>query len=89
VFSWFIYRVTNPIMRDFLMGPNNVLRVYEAILSVLAGDVFGKTPIWRSLFAFKVIYYTANIFQPRRSFKAWQQRRMNIRRVDDAALYNA
>jgi flavin-dependent dehydrogenase len=89
VFSWFIYRMTNPIMRDFLMGPNNVLRVVEAILSVLAGDVYGKTPIWRSLFAFKLIYYTANIFQPWRAYRARQQRQINIRQVDDPALYNA
>ena len=88
-FSWFIYRVTNPIMRDFLMNPNNVFRVKEAILSVLAGDVFGKTPIWRSIFVFKLIYYAANLFQPRRAIAAWKQRRFNIRRVDDPALYSA
>ncbi|UCU96227.1 NAD(P)/FAD-dependent oxidoreductase [Hydrogenophaga taeniospiralis] len=88
-FSWFIYRVTNPIMRDFLMGPRNVLRVKEAILSVLAGDVFGKTPIWRSILVFKAMYYTANILQPKRAFMAWQRRRFNIRKVDDPALYNA
>lgn len=88
-FSWFIYRVTNPIMRDFLMGPKNVFRVKEAILSVLAGDVFGRTPIWRSLLVFKAMYYVANITQPRRAFSAWQRRRFNIRKVDDPALYNA
>ncbi|MBL8387113.1 MAG: tryptophan 7-halogenase [Hydrogenophaga sp.] len=88
-FSWFIYRVTNPIMRDFLMGPRNVLRVKEAILSVLAGDVFGKTPIWRSILFFKGLYYFANITQPRRAFQAWQRRRFNIRKVDDPAVYNA
>lgn len=88
-FSWFIYRVTNPIMRDFFMYPKNVFRVKEALLSVLAGDVFGKTPIWRSLFIFKVIYYAANILQPRRAFMAWQKRRFNIRKVDDPSLYRA
>jgi flavin-dependent dehydrogenase len=88
-FSWFIYRVTNPIMRDFLMGPRNVLRVKEAILSVLAGDVFGKTPIWRSILVFKTMYYIANIIQPKRAFMAWQRRRFNIRKVDDPAMYNA
>lgn len=88
-FSWFIYRVTNPIMRDFLMGPKNVFRIKEAILSVLAGDVFGKTPIWRSILAFKALYYAANILQPRRAFLAWKRRRFNIRKVDDAAMYNA
>ena len=88
-FSWFIYRVTNPIMRDFFMGPKNVLRVKEALLSVLAGDIFGRTPIWRSVWAFKALYYLANLFQPRRAFVAWKQRRFNIRKVDDPALYNA
>ncbi len=88
-FSWFIYRITNPIMRDFFMGPRNVFRVQEALLSVLAGDVYGKTPIWRSIFIFKLMYYGANILQPRRAFMAWRQRRFNIRVVDDASLYNA
>ena len=88
-FSWFIYRVTNPIMRDFFMGPKNVFRVKEALLSVLAGDVFGKTPIWRSILVFKALYYFANFLQPRRAFKAWRMRRFNIRKVDDPALYNA
>jgi flavin-dependent dehydrogenase len=45
VFSWFIYRVTNPTMREMFMAPRNVLRAKEAVLSVLAGDIFGKTPI--------------------------------------------
>ena len=35
-------------MRDLFMGPRNLFRVKEALLSVLAGDVFGKTRFWRS-----------------------------------------
>ncbi len=89
VFSWVIYRVTNPIMRDFFMGPRNFFRVQEALLSLLAGDVFGKTPIWRSIFMFKLMYYVANLMQPRRAFMAWKKRRFNIRRVEEDALYNA
>jgi len=85
-FSWFIYRVTNPIMRDFFMYPKNIFRVKEALLSVLAGDIFGKTPIWRSIGMFKLLYYIANIIQPRRAFIGWKRRRFNIRRVDDVAL---
>jgi flavin-dependent dehydrogenase len=88
-FSWFIYRVTNPIMRDFFMGPKNIFRVKEALLSVLAGDIFGRTPIWRSVTIFKALYYLANIVQPRRAFMAWKRRRFNIRRVDDPAVSGA
>lgn len=85
-FSWFIYRVTNPIMRDFFMGPRNIFRVKEALLSTLAGDVFGGAPIGRSLLAFKALYFAANVMQPRRAFAAWRNRRANIRPVDDPAL---
>jgi flavin-dependent dehydrogenase len=88
-FSWFIYRVTNPIMRDFLMNPKNVFRVKEAILSVLAGDIFGKTPIWRSIRIFKGLYYLANMIQPKRAYFGWKRRRFNIRKVDEAVQYNA
>ena len=85
-FSWFIYRVTNPIMRDFFMYPKNIFRVKEALLSVLAGDIFGKTPIWRSIWMFKLLYYIANIIQPKRAFMGWKRRRFNIRWVDDPAM---
>ncbi len=83
-FSWFIYRITNPTMRDLFMGPSNVYRVKEALLSVLAGDIFGKTPIWRSLRLFKTIYYLASLTHLKRTLMASRQRKLNIRYVDDA-----
>jgi flavin-dependent dehydrogenase len=83
-FSWFIYRVTNPTMRDLFMSPSNIFRVQEALLSVLAGDIFGKTPIWRSLLAFKAIYYLASLANLKRTVTAWKRRKMDIRYVDDA-----
>jgi flavin-dependent dehydrogenase len=83
-FSWFIYRVTNPTMRDMFMAPRNVFRVKEALLSVLAGDIFGKTPIWRSLLVFKAIYYLASLANLKRTLMAHKKRKMNIRYVEDA-----
>lgn len=85
-FSWFIYRITNPVMREIFMNPKNIFRVKEALLSVLGGDIFGKTPIWRSIGIFKVIYYVACLLQPRMAFRGWKSRRFNIRRVDDPAM---
>lgn len=85
-FSWFIYRVTNPTMRQMFMQPKNVLRVKEALLSLLAGDIFGKTPIWRSIYALKVIYYIAALSNPRRSWMAWKKRKFNIQAVEDAEM---
>ena len=83
-FSWFIYRVTNPTMRDMFMQPRNVWRVKEALLSMLAGDIFGKTPIWRSIVAFKTIFYIGSALNFRRSWKAMRLRKANIRVVDSA-----
>ena len=84
-FSWFIYRVTNPALRDMFMGPRNIFRVKEALLSVLAGDVFGKTPIQRPLLIFKGIYYAASVLNIRRTVQAWRRRKHNIRPVDEAS----
>lgn len=81
-FSWFIYRVTNPIMRDMLMGPSNRFRVKEALLSVLAGDIFGKTPIWGSLRLLKGIYYVLSLASLKRSWRAMRQRQYNITATD-------
>lgn len=77
--SWFIYRINHPSMRDLFMGPKNLFRVKEALLSVLAGDIFGDTPIWRSVAVFKTIFYLSQARHPRRSVAAWRRRRVSIR----------
>jgi flavin-dependent dehydrogenase len=83
-FSWFIYRVTNPTMRDLFMAPRNIWRVQEALLSMLAGDIFGKTPIWRSLRVLKGIFYISSALNLKRSWQAMRLRKANIRVVDAA-----
>jgi flavin-dependent dehydrogenase len=82
-FSWFIYRVTNPTMRELFMAPRNVFRVQEALLSVLAGDIYGKTPIWTSLWMLKAIYYIDSVANLKRTLTAWKRRKLNIRYVDE------
>ena len=84
-FSWFIYRVTNPTMREFFMYPANPMRVKEALMSLLAGDIFGKTPIWGSLRIMKALYYLVSIGNLRRTVRAWKRRRENIRDVEGSA----
>jgi flavin-dependent dehydrogenase len=81
-FSWFIYRVTNPTMRNLFMGPRNLFRMQEALLSVLAGDVFGKTPIGMPLLAFKSLYYGISLLNLKRTLTAWRNRKNNIRPVE-------
>ena len=81
-FSWFIHRVTNPLIRDMFMQPKNVLRTKEGILSVLAGDIFNNPRIWPSVYAFKAVYYLSSIFSMKRAWTAMKQRAHNIRDVD-------
>ena len=83
VFSWFIYRVTNPVIRNMFMEPGNVFRAKEAVLSVLAGDIYGKTPIHIPLFIFKAIYYLSSLFTLRRTIRAWKVRKNNIQPMDE------
>jgi flavin-dependent dehydrogenase len=82
-FSWFIYRVTNPTLRNMFMAPRDIFRIKQALLSVLAGDVFGKTPIQGPLLIFKGLYYAISLLNPLRTLKAWQMRKHNIRVVGE------
>ena len=77
-FSWFIFRMTNPSMRNLFMNPANVLRAKEAVLSVLAGDVYGKSPIGPSLLFFKLAYYVGAARHWRASWQAWRARRRTL-----------
>jgi flavin-dependent dehydrogenase len=77
-FSWFIHRLTNPTMRALFLSPSNVMRVEEALLALLAGDIFGGTPIWGRLRVFKALYYVLSCFNPGRSFRAWRLHAANI-----------
>ncbi|MEP6943818.1 MAG: hydroxylase, partial [Betaproteobacteria bacterium] len=85
-FSWFIYRVTNPTMRDLFMSPGNRWRMKEAVLSLLAGDIFGKTPMWRALRKFKLVYYVVAMLNLKRSVLAWRQRKRNMLPADEAVI---
>lgn len=85
-FSWFIYRVTNPTMRDMFMGPRNVLGAKSALLSMLAGDIFGKTPIWPSIWVLKAIFYLGSLRHFKRTLEAVKRRKRNIQVVDDPNL---
>jgi flavin-dependent dehydrogenase len=56
-FSWYIYHVNRPAMQDLFMGPRNYLRIQEAMLSLLSGDVFRRSPIRWRLTLFKGLFY--------------------------------
>jgi flavin-dependent dehydrogenase len=60
-FSWFIYRMNRPALRDLFMNPRNILRLQEAMLSLLSGDVFRPSPVHRRLTLFKALYYAKTL----------------------------
>ncbi|RYF78653.1 MAG: NAD(P)/FAD-dependent oxidoreductase [Comamonadaceae bacterium] len=79
-YSWFIYRVTNPTIRDMFMHPQNTFKVKQGLMSLLGADIHHHGPAYRrSLFMFKVIYYFVSIMHPRRTFEGWKRHRTNIR----------
>jgi 2-polyprenyl-6-methoxyphenol hydroxylase-like FAD-dependent oxidoreductase len=78
VFSWFIYRVTTPGLRHLFMNPANRFRLQEALLSLLAGDIFRGTPVRSRLLAFKALYYLNSALNPKRSLMAWKKRKQSI-----------
>jgi len=83
-FSWFIYRVTNPALRELFMSPSDKLSMKKALLSVLAGDLFGNTRIKPGLYAFRAVYYLFSLANLRRSLAAMRRRAFNIR--DDSEM---
>jgi flavin-dependent dehydrogenase len=57
-FSWYIYRITTPALRDLLMASGkNVARVEEALMSLLSGDVARDSPVRFRLVIFQFFYY--------------------------------
>jgi flavin-dependent dehydrogenase len=85
-FSWFIYRMTSPTIRDMLMAPRNFCRIQEALLSLLAGDVFRPSSVHLRLLLFKAIYYLGTARGARRSLAAWRRRRQALREDREPAL---
>jgi flavin-dependent dehydrogenase len=77
-FSWMIYRMTSPVMRDLLMAPRDVFGVKRAVISFLAGDVYQPGPVRRRIYAFRAIYYISAALDWRRAWAAMKNRKRAI-----------
>lgn len=77
-FTWMIYRMPSPVMRDLIMHPREDFGVKRAVLSFLAGDVYLPGPVRRRIYAFRFIYYMSVLFNPRRAWRGWRTRKRNI-----------
>lgn len=78
IFSWFIYRINAPVIRELFINPRPG-KIKEALLSVLAGDIFRFTPFRRPIWGFKLFYYISCLGLLKPSLKAWSMRRRNLK----------
>jgi flavin-dependent dehydrogenase len=85
VFSWFIHRITSPAIRGLFMYPRNLWRMHEALLSILAGDLFRDTPVTSRMWGFKLTYYISSLFVLPQSFRTWALRRRNLKEALEKA----
>lgn len=75
--SWFIYRFTSPAMQELFMAPRGVFRIQQAIISVLAGDLFRNTPVAMPLALFKAIFYLTFALNFSRAWASYRRRRQS------------
>jgi flavin-dependent dehydrogenase len=61
--SWFIERFNAPATRWLFANPSNVLGMEQAVISMLAGDVFWTPLVARRLAVFKALYYLVALRQ--------------------------
>lgn len=55
--SWFIHRFTSPAMRKLFANPRNDWQLEQAMISMLAGDVFRDNGVHWRLRVFRLIYF--------------------------------
>ncbi len=77
-FTWMIYRMTSPIMRNLIMNPRNIFDVQRAVISFLAGDVYNSGPVRRRVMVFRGIYYLSALKHWRRAWASVVNRKNAI-----------
>ena len=65
-FSWFIYRFTTPEMVMLFREPKNTFKLEQAVISILAGDVYASAEIRLRLVIFKAIYAVSQMLNAMR-----------------------
>jgi flavin-dependent dehydrogenase len=78
-FSWFIYRFTTPVMRHLFAHPRNDFQIEQAVISMLAGDVFDNRAVLRRLRLFRLVYALNAVKLAPQAFAGWLRRRRQVR----------
>ncbi|MCL1635039.1 tryptophan 7-halogenase [Luteimonas sp. SX5] len=77
-FTWFIYRFTTPVMQRLFNEPRNYWQIEQAVISMLAGDVFDNRAVLRRLRAFRTIYALTALRMAPSAFRGWLRRRRQV-----------
>jgi len=72
-FSWFIHRFNTDAMRRLFASPRNVWQVEQAIISMLAGDVY-RARVRVRLRLFRAIYYATALAAWPTAWRDWRRR---------------
>ena len=56
--AWLIYGINDPVQRELFLNPRNILRMRDAIISLLAGDFVGRLRVQVPLLAFRAVLQT-------------------------------
>ncbi|MFC0676526.1 FAD-dependent oxidoreductase [Lysobacter korlensis] len=80
-FKWFIYRFTTPTMKRLFSNPRNALRVEDAVIAMLAGDVFDSAAVRWRLRVFRLIYLLTALGGAAQALGDWRHRRRQARVV--------
>jgi flavin-dependent dehydrogenase len=76
--SWFIYRFTSPAMRKLFAHPRNDWQLEQAMISMLAGDVFRDQGVMWRLRVFKLIYFGTAFKDLGRQLRSYLDRRRQV-----------
>lgn len=77
-FSWFIYRFTTPVMEKLFAEPRNHLQLEQAVISMLAGDVFDNAGVRWRLRVFRFIYAMTALRMAPDALRGWLRRRRQV-----------
>ena len=77
-FSWFIYRFTTPVMEALFAEPRNHLQLEQAVISMLAGDVFDNKAVRWRLRVFRLVYALTAVRMAPRALAGWLRRRRQV-----------
>lgn len=87
-FSWFIHRFTQPAFRKLFVSTRRPPKIEQAVLSLLAGDVFVQSQARLPLFLFKVVYCIAYVLNWKENRAASRRRKqVTTTRVADLTDY--